>query len=329
MPNKIKIILACLLLTTCSIASVTAEQALPNSNAVANNTSSPDGNNSLGLNAYVNTADQKLEALLQTLSPAERTALANRAAEENKVVNNPYSLLLYKPTYILPFYYTQSPYQRIYQGQTPDNQKVMKSEFKAQLSFQVPIFASLLEKRDRLAIAYTQDSFWQVYANSQYFRETNYEPEIFFRRMQTNQLSWQVGFVHQSNGRGGTFERSWNRVYGEMIYSGSNWVVNVNTWALVLKHVSSNLHNPDIADYMGNGDTRISYKFGPTTLSLMTRNNVQSRFKRGAEQLTFSFPLQGHFHGFVFVFSGFGQSLIEYDHYTNAAGFGIAFNDWI
>lgn len=322
MPNKISSVLACLVLTTCFFSGVAAQDVV----ASTNETGSPS---TLDLNSYVNTADQKLDALLQTLTPNERTALANRAALENKVVNNPYSLLLYKPTYILPFYNTQMPYQAIYQGQTPNNQTVMKTEFKGQLSFQVPIFQTILQKGDRLAMAYTQDSFWQVYADSQYFRETNYAPEIFFRRMETNKLTWQVGFVHQSNGRGGDYERSWNRLYGEMIYSGSNWVMNFNTWVLVLKHVSSNLHNPNITDYMGNGNTRLSYKIGPTTLSLMTRNNLQSRFKRGAEQFTFSFPLQGHFHGFVFAFSGYGQSLIEYDHYTNAVGLGIAFNDWI
>ena len=323
MRSKIKLVLGSLIL----ISGFSLAIAAPETNADADGTGSPT--NAVNLQSYVNTADQKIDALLQTLTPVERTALASRAVQENKVENNPYSLLLYKPTYIMPFYYTQMPYQTIYNGQTPDNQTVMNTEFKAQLSFQVPILQSMLKKGDRLAMAYTQDSFWQVYAESQYFRETNYEPELFFRRMESNQLTWQVGFVHQSNGRGGDYERSWNRLYGKMIYSGSNWLIDFNTWALVLKDVSSNLHNPNIADYMGNSDTTLSYKFGPTTLSLMTRNNLQSSFKRGTEQLTFSFPLQGHFHGFVFAFSGYGQSLIEYDHYTNAFGMGIAFNDWI
>lgn len=311
---------------TVATANEAAVTASTDADATSTDNSDPSA---LNLTPYEKAVDAKLNALLQTLTPAERTALANKAASEKKVENNPYSLLLYKPTYVLPFYYTQMPYQEIYQNTTPDNQTVMSSEFKAQLSFQVPILQSKLNSKDRLAIAYTQDSFWQVYAASQYFRETNYEPEIFFRRMENNQFTWQVGLVHQSNGRGGEYERSWNRVYGEMIYSGSNWVVTLNTWALIFKHISSDLHNSDITDYMGNGDTTIAYKLGSTTLSFMTRNNVQSRFKRGAEQFTFSFPLHGHFRGFIYAFSGYGQSLIEYDNYTNAYGVGIAFNDWI
>lgn len=280
-------------------------------------------------NKTSDSLDQRLQAILQTLSPEEKTALAKRASEEKKVANNPYSLILYKPTYILPFYYTESPYTAIYQHQTPDSQTVMSSEFKAQLSFQVPIIHHLFNDKNSLSVGYTQDSFWQVYAKSQYFRETDYEPELFFRRIQTSEISWQVGLVHQSNGRGGAYERSWNRAYGQVIYSGKNWVMQVNAWALIFKAESSNLHNPSIADYLGNGNAILSYKFGTTTLSLMTRNNLQSRFKEGAEKLTFSFPLHGHFRGFLYAFSGYGQSLIEYNHYTNAVALGIAFNDWI
>jgi phospholipase A1 len=273
--------------------------------------------------------NNRIQAFLETLNSQQKTALAKRIKTEDKVANNPYSLILYKPTYILPFYYTGTPYKAIYQHQTPEGQTVMSSEFKFQLSFQVPIVNHFFGDKNTLSIGYTQDSFWQVYAKSQYFRETNYEPEIFLRRLQTDNFSWQLGIVHQSNGRGGEYERSWNRTYLQGIYSGSNWAVQANLWALIFKAESSDLHNPQIAHYLGNGNLIMSYKFGDMTLSLMSRNNLQSGFERGAEQLTFSFPLHGHFRGFVYAFSGYGQSLIEYDHYTNAVALGIALNDWI
>lgn len=281
------------------------------------------------LSPYEKSLDQKLQAILQTLSPDEKTALAKKAALQEKLVDNPTSLILYKPTYVLPFYYTEMPYQSVYDGQTPDNQKIMHSEFKFQISFQMPVFHNIFNPHDDFSFAYTQDSFWQVYAKSQYFRETNYEPEFFYHSLVTPQFSWQAGIVHQSNGRGGTFERSWNRVYGEMFYSGKNWLVDLKTWLLILKRETSNKHNPNIVDYMGNGDTVLAYKLGSNTISLMLRNNLESKFQRGAEQLTFSFPLQHHFRGFVFIFSGYGQSLIEYDNYTNAFGLGVTLNDWI
>ena len=33
--------------------------------------------------------------------------------------------------------------------------------------------------------------------------------------------------------------------------------------------------------------------------------------------------------GYVYLFSGFGYDLIDYNHYTNGAGLGITLNDWI
>jgi phospholipase A1 len=135
--------------------------------------------------------------------------------------------------------------------------------------------------------------------------------------------------VHQSNGRGGLFERSWNRGYGEAIYSGANWLFSAKAWGLIFQDESSNLHNPDIADYLGYGRLLFAIKTHKNTFSFMVRNELESHFTRGAEQITWSFPLHGHFLGYMQMFSGYGQSLIEYNHYTNSAGFGIAFNDWI
>jgi len=46
-------------------------------------------------------------------------------------------------------------------------------------------------------------------------------------------------------------------------------------------------------------------------------------------ELAYSFPLTPYVYGYVQVFSGYGQSLIEYNHRTNSAGVGLAFNNWI
>jgi phospholipase A1 len=268
------------------------------------------------------------QKIVKILTPQEVSVLEQRRDLEDQVANNPYSLILYKPSYILPFYYTGSPDTGIYTGNTPGNQQIMSSEFKGQLSIKVPIARRMFNDENSLDLAYTQVSYWQVYAASQYFRETNYEPEIFFAHLHNEHLGWQLGVEHQSNGRGGVYERSWNRAYGELILSNTRWMIHIKPWMPIFKSESMSIHNPDIIDYMGNGEVILTYKQNEQTLSLMFRNQPESNFQRGATELDWSFPLHGHFRGYLQLFSGYGQSLIEYNHYTNSAGIGIAFNDW-
>lgn len=172
--------------------------------------------------------------------------------------------------------------------------------------------------------------FWQFYSESPYFRETDYTPEIFLEQHYREHWLGRYGVVHQSNGRGIPMERSWNRVYAQGIYSDHNWMLSVKPWTEIFQHESASLHNPDIERYMGHGEISYAYKTqNDIVFSTMFRNNLESGFKRGAEEFNVSFPLHGHFKGYVRVFSGYGQSLIEYNHYTNAIALGFVLNDWI
>lgn len=257
------------------------------------------------------------------------TILEQKQNQVKKINSLPLGLALYRPTYILPFYYTQTPYAAIYQGNTPDNQTVKRPELKGQFSVQLPLLDSLFgDKSLSLTAAYTQLFFWQVYASSQYFRETNYEPELFLSKKISDNQQLDFGVDHQSNGRGGDLERSWNRAYINYTFSGANWMVAVRPWVPIFRRQSSDIHNPDIYRYMGYGWVIGAYKFHNQTLSLMLRNNVESGFSRGAEELNWSVPIHGRVNLFVQVFSGYGQSLIEYNHYTNAIGVGFALNNW-
>lgn len=244
--------------------------------------------------------------------------------------SNPhYTIGTYMPTYMLPFYYTEMPDQAV--GRTPDNQKIMSAEFKAQLSFQMMLWYHPFQLPVNLKAAYTQLSYWQFYAKSQFFRETNYMPQIFLTMDKQNTWGdWhdELGLVHQSNGRGGSTERSWNRVYAQVQLTHSHWMVAVKPWLLIFKEESSDLHNRHITRYLGYGHILLGTKFYHQTLVLMLRNNLESGFSHGAEQLNWSFPLFGKLSGFVQAFSGYGQSLIEYNHYTNSIGIGVAINNW-
>ena len=83
---------------------------------------------------------------------------------------------------------------------------------------------------------YTQRSFWQMYNRSAPFRETDYEPEVWLRRVvNTPLLGWNVstvalGLNHQSNGRSDQYSRSWNRVLGSVALERGNYAVVVRPW---------------------------------------------------------------------------------------------------
>lgn len=279
--------------------------------------------------AALHRTKRKIDKALAQTTSEEKSDLQKNHDKREKASSNPLGIALFRPNYILPFYYTVNPYQSIYTGRTPANQKISQYEFKYQFSVMVPIWRHILGQKASLNIAYTQMSYWQFYIQSQYFRETDYEGEVFVNYNFYRNWFWMLGIVHQSNGKGLPLERSWNRVYSEFVYSNGNLMVAVKPWILIFERYSSDLHNPDIRHYLGHGLVRVSYNFHNVVTSLMIRNAVESGFKRGAEQLTFSFPLWGRIRGYVQGFSGFGQSLIEYNHYTNAVGVGISVNDWL
>ena len=80
-------------------------------------------------------------------------------------------------------------------------------------------------------------------------------------------------------------------------------------------------NNPDIVDYMGHGDLNITYRSNGHDYRALLRRNFSTN--RGAVQLSWAFPLAGHFKGYVQYFSGYGQSLIDYNYYQNVAGVGL------
>jgi len=320
--HQLYLLLSILLLINSSLA-ISAENTTKNNKTTSSQATTNQGH------TEDNTLQKKVEELRKKLYVKD-SALEQKIKAQTKLVSNPYGIAFDEPTYIFPYYYTGKPDTEVYPpDQNPANQPIQSQEFKAQISLLFPLWRNLF-KGTGLFASYTQLSYWQFYAKSQYFRETNYEPAIFLSRHVLANAEWRVGLVHQSNGRGLPYERSWNRAFLDFRISGEKWLISLKPWFLVFKNDSSDIHNPDIADYLGYGRILLAYKIRRQTFSFMMRNAFESGFKRGAVELTWTFPL---FHtklkGMVQFFSGYGQSLIEYNHYTNSAGVGIALSDWI
>lgn len=266
-------------------------------------------------------------AIKYTKSPVEE-----RAKKEEKILPDSFAITFYKPTYILPYYVSGSPDNAVYQNNTPNNERLKNAEVKYQFSVKVPAWKNIFNHHSSLFLAYTQLSYWQLYNHKAFFRESDYEPEIFLANEVNFHLvkNWRVNFLnigasHQSNGYGNALERSWNRLYVDAITSVGNWMISLKPWYII----STNKNNNNIAQYLGYGQILVAYKYHKHVFSITAHNLVEGGGKRATAELTWSFPLIPYIKGYVQLFSGYGQSLIEYNHRTNSAGVGVALSDWV
>jgi phospholipase A1 len=253
-----------------------------------------------------------------------------RLAAEREAAASPYSILAHRPNYFLAAAYNWEGWDSEF-----DNADI---ETQFQLSLKVPLAVGLFNDRMDIYGAYTNRSFWQMYnkGDSEPFRETNHEPEIWaqFRNDWkiwglTNSVN-TVGFAHQSNGRSGEFSRSWNRLYASFLFEKGNWTYDLKPWIWVSSE-RDETDNPDIDDYMGYGEFRVSYGKNNHVASGMFRNLLESGFDKGAVELSWSFPVfdYPYLRGYVQYFYGYGESLIDYNHKVNRLGIGISVTDWL
>lgn len=184
-------------------------------------------------------------------------------------------------------------------------------------------------------LAYTQKSFWQFLNNdkSSPFRETNYDPEVFYRweldKERFNRWAMDIGIEHESNGQTYPASRSWNRAYIAPFQAKGKHLVYLKFWYRLPEGDPSSPtnqdgdDNPNLTDYLGYGEWSFSRQIGgKQLLSGMVRGNP--RTGRGAVQLTWSIPSE---EGWVFwgasVFHGYGESLSMYDQEVTRVMLGV------
>lgn len=225
---------------------------------------------------------------------------------------------------------------------TPVPKDIDASELKFQLSFKADIgnqrnIDFLGIKTFRLWGGYTQQSYWQAlnFRNSRPFRETVYEPELI-ATLGTGNVSGlkliNFGWVHQSNGHSLPDSRGWNRIY---LLGGWEW--NDTTSILLrgwrrIQNNSSTDDNPDISDYLGRGDLVIRWEPADKSqsIAMLLRNNLHKTDNRGYTQIDWATPAKfgnaARMH--IQMTSGFGESLIDYNHRQNTIGLGVSFREW-
>lgn len=264
--------------------------------------------------------------------PLRRRSLTERFELDDAHHGGLLRIRTYYPIYMLPANWSSG---RNEQPSTPTRQSekfdLDSTEVKFQLSLKSKLLDNLIGDNGDIWAGYTQESHWQAYnSDSAPFRETNYMPEVFMvwrTGIDLGPLRWQfvnLGLIHQSNGRGRDLSRSWNRFYAMFGLEGPNTDVYIRPWIRVLEE--SDDDNPDIEDYLGYGDLRIVHRLGQHDLNLMGRHNPAEG--KGALELGWHWPLIGDVKGYARVFSGYGESLIDYNHKQTTVGIGASIVQW-
>ncbi len=241
--------------------------------------------------------------------------------------SRPFSISTYKQNYFI-YTYSDGTNEEPYQVDASDF--LEKDETKFQVSFKMPIATGLFGGDTDLLFAYTSVAWWQTLNDdiANPFRETNYEPEIFFRHYTNKEIlglqviDSQLGLNHQSNGRSEPTSRGWDRVIGSVSAQlTDDLVVGLRAWGIL----DTQQTNSDIEDYVGYGDIGLGWAPNRNTFTLMYRPASDG----DAVQLTWSYPITDHLRLYAQYWNGYGESLVDYNSRTERIGLGIALSDII
>lgn len=293
--------------------------------------------------SVVNTVSQLKMSDLFGAAPAfdpSMSLLDRRWELSDKAKLGTFSIRPYKPVYILPVIYT-GHVNKYPQSPNPDNQvssplNIQHAESKFELSLKTKAIEGLFGDYGDVWLGYTQSSRWQVYNSktSRPFRETNYEPEASlmfatnYNLLGLNSRLLGVSLDHQSNGRSLPLSRSWNRVILNWGLERDNFALMIRPWVRLPEQAKDD-DNRDIQNYMGRGDVQAFYRLNENEFSLMLRHSLRSgEQSHGAAQFEWAFPIKGSLRGYMQIFNGYGESMIDYNHRATYVGLGVSMVNW-
>ena len=234
---------------------------------------------------------------------------------------------------------------------TPPDYK--HGETKIQLSVRTKIAKGLFKKgehdeddQDSLWFGYTQQSYWQLFSPeiSRPFRTTDHEPELVY--IYPHQIAlpggWNyrlsgLGLVHQSNGQSDPLSRSWNRTYlmgaaEKELGPDSSLRLQARVWDRI-NEAAIDDNNPGIENYIGRGELTANWQINKAnTVGVTLRHSLRSE-ARGSTRVDWTMAPAGspsytglRYH--VQLFSGYGDSLLDYNKRRNVLSVGLSLVDW-
>lgn len=265
----------------------------------------------------------------------EHLNMPSNSEERQLLVSTMFSnfgILPHNKTFLIPFSYTTENYKKRNSVQYPGYHvfdRNIETEF--QISFKKTFTYDLLGLNETLSLGYRQEVWWQLYANSAPFRETNYRPEFWITIPTTRELDLQsglkdisIGFLHESNGLGEPLSRELNQVYTDLDFQYNDLLIQLRGW-----YIHAGRENKDITSYLGYGHLKVKYLYGQHQFELMLRDNLYfNSNNRGSIEGEWSYPINNSKNNFWYLkgFSGYGASLMDYNHRQNRLGIGLLFS---
>lgn len=224
------------------------------------------------------------------------------------------------------------------------------NETRIQLSVRTKMAQGLLTQqqgllRDSLWFSYTQQSYWQLFNSelSRPFRATDHEPAFTYIYPSDAQLplGWRLRYsgirlVHQSNGQQLPLSRSWNRtVLMAGVERGNEFRLTGQIWRRVVEDAADD-DNPDISDKVGRAELAGYWDVNPdNTLGVTLRHSLRAN-ANGSIRVEWLRKLgssgsPGNHSGLRLhtqLFSGYGDSLLDYNRQRTVLSVGLSLVDW-
>lgn len=191
-------------------------------------------------------------------------------------------------------------------------------------------------KSFNLYLGYTQTMFWNIYNASAPFDDINYNPEVFYRLVETDSKflkSIDFGVQHTSNGEDGDKSRSLNRIFLK-----TNFVTNIGRNTILGEFKLQDIYskasaNANVVDYMGYWDFKVTV----THIFVHNTQRLDAEYRFFAGKKVFNIEKGGRELGLIYrlgsenfnpafylqYYSGYAESLLHYNQKVSQARLGL------
>lgn len=232
-----------------------------------------------------------------------------------------------------------STFEPIYFADGKNGDNLAKFQFSFKYRLHLPDDPRSRGFLDNLYFAYTQTSIWNLSAPSAPFRDTSYQPQLFYYVQDTGwksplftRMGVAAGIGHESNGKSGDESRAINIAFVRPTWDFGDLASNHLTLSPKFYYYLSKSGNEDIADYRGYVDFLVKYG-SPDGWQLATTLRKGTKHWYGSVDSNLTYPLAKLFGsawgGYVFVsyFNGYGEDILDYNqrhHWIARIGYSIA-----